>query len=553
MIRCLFIQITRNQRGQAVRNERQISGDIITIGRAAESQIHLADHRANLHHAVMRHAEDGQLFIEADGATLNINGVFEQYGVLVPGTHILVGPYELVVEPSSGEYDLIVTCELVHPLLRADRSVAARAPMSLSAAGLSRRKPALLLAAIVLLVFFILPVAYTLNPAVHKALENLPLTPDESWNAGQMSPGHQALSGKCQTCHQQPFRQVPDQACVNCHKDVANHISDQALHAKVMGQVRCSDCHLDHRGRRGLVRHDPQQCIACHGNIRAKNPKTELSNVRDFSSAHPAFRLSLRVGPGDDDIKRVRQTNQDALIEKSGLKYSHKEHFNKALIEIPATDSVRDIQCDDCHKLDAAGAGFEPMTMAITCQQSKCHALNFNPREEGRKLPHASPQTVLTTLREFYAGRAISQKFAGGVTSGDLKRARNWSHAEADRNAKILFTETGEGTCLECHEITQSDDAAEPWIVAPVRVTGHWLPKARFPHAKHRTSKCKACHDVRNSERSSDVAIPTIAKCRECHVGSKKTRTRVSSTCDTCHGFHNVRGWQVLEEDEGQK
>ena len=548
MIRCLLIQITRNQRGQAVRNERLIAGDMIAIGRAAECQIHLLDHRVSLHHAVIKHAEDGRLFIDADGAMLSVNGTFEQNDQLVPGTRILIGPYELIVEPTASEYDLTLTCELIHPLADADKSAAGKLPMSLSATGLSRRKPALLLAALVLLLFFVLPVTYALNPKLHKALEEMPVAPNESWNAGEMSPGHQALSVKCHTCHQRPFQPVPEQACRSCHKDGANHVGDPVLHASVFKEVRCAACHLDHRGRKGLVRHDPQQCVACHGNIKKRHAKTSLSNVRDFSTDHPAFRVSLRVGPNAQDVKRVRQTDQASLVEKSGLKYSHEVHFDKALIEIPETGSVRDIQCDDCHKLDAAGGGFEPVSMSMTCQQSKCHALNFTPREEGRQLPHASVPTVMTTLREFYASRAISKGY-GEVLLDDLGSARRWVQRQADRNAQLLFTETGEGTCFECHEISRGTSPAEPWLVAPVQVTGHWLPKSKFPHSKHRTSKCAACHDVRHSASSSDVAIPTIAKCRECHVGSKQAKTRVSSACDTCHGFHEV--WaQRISDDE---
>lgn len=543
MIRCLLIQITRNARGQAVRNERLISSDFIAIGRAAECQIHLLDHRVNLHHAVIKHADDGRLFIEADGAMLSIDGRLEQNGELKPGTHILAGPYEFIVEPSAAGHDLTLTCELIHPLSATEQSAARRAPLSLSATGLSRRKPALLLAGLILLLLFVLPLGYALHPGLHKALEKLPLTPGETWNAGEMSSGHRALSTQCQTCHLQPFRAVADGACRSCHKDVANHIADAALHQRVFAEVRCSSCHLDHRGRKGLVRHDPQQCVACHGRIKARNPRTELSNVRDFSTDHPPFRLSLRVAPGPDGVKRVRQTDRAALVERSGLKYSHEVHFDKALIEVAATGEVRDIACEDCHRPDAAGAGFEPMKMEMTCQQSKCHALNFTPREAERQLPHAPVREVLTTLQEFYAGQALLRP------GTDVATARGWVRAQAERNLAVLFTETGEGTCLECHEISRGTNRDEPWQVAPVDVTDHWLPKSKFPHSKHRTVKCADCHDVRHSESSAEVAIPGIAKCRECHVGSRQAKSRVSSTCDTCHGFHEVWAPRLAEDE----
>ena len=539
MIHCLLIQITRNHRGQAIRNERPVLCEEIQIGRASECKIHLPDHRVNLHHAVIKHADDGRFYIECEGPALDINGAFEQYAELTPGTRILIGPYELIVEAAPSNEILVLSYELIHPLADVNLASAAKASTTLAGTGLSKRKPALWLAALVTFVFLILPITYALSPNLHKVMERLPVAPDEPWNVGQMSPGHRALSTKCNTCHQQPFKAVPDKACQNCHQSVANHINDKVLHERVFKNVRCAECHLDHRGQIGLIRHDTAQCVACHGNIKARNAQTKIPNIHDFSLDHPAFHLMIRTGPGEHDTKRVLQTDKANLIEKSGLKYSHEVHFDKALIELPHSTQARDIQCDDCHKMDDAGVGFEPMIMTMTCQQSKCHALDFSPRVEGRQVPHAAEKTVMTTLREFYASRAISKTYVDGVTIDDLRRARNWAYTQADNNAKILFSQTGEGTCLECHEVSYDGKNKEvPWQVAPVHVADHWLPKSRFPHIKHQTTKCTECHDVMHSDKSSDVAIPAIDKCKVCHVGSKQVITRVSSTCDTCHIFH---------------
>jgi hypothetical protein len=191
------------------------------------------------------------------------------------------------------------------------------------------------------------------------------------------------------------------------------------------------------------------------------------------------------------------------------------------------------------------------MNMPLTCQQSKCHSLELTPPIEGRRVPHAPEKQVMTTLRELFASRAINNVYKDGVTVDDLKRARLWAEAEAHRNAVVLFTKEEEGTCLECHEVTHDPKNREiPWKVAPVRVTEHWLPKSRFPHDKHSTVKCTNCHDVMKSNKSADVAIPTIEKCRECHVGSKQSKTRISSTCDTCHNFHDVRAQEVYSAPE---
>lgn len=540
MIRCLLIHISRNQRGQAIRQEHWVEGERLDIGRAAECNIHLPDHRVSLHHAAIHHSNDGRLYIDGENSPLSIDGTFEQSAELTPGMRFLVGPYELVAESILNGEELTLSYELIHPLPESGAHPGGRAPMTLKGAGLSKRKITFWFASLIAVVFLILPISYALSPKLHKALEHMPITPDEPWNAGNMSPGHRALTAKCNTCHQRPFTAVENAACENCHKKTPNHIADLSLHKKIFKDVRCSECHLDHRGRAGLVRHDSQQCVVCHGGIKAKHDISKLANIHDFSSDHPAFRLTIRTGPDEQDIDRIRQTDKAHLVEISGLKYSHEVHFDKALIELP-TGKTRDIQCDDCHKPDDAGRGYQPMTMAKTCQQSKCHALNFDPPVAGRHVPHASVMTVMTTLREYFASKTLNSIPAGDTVIENVRGLRRRAETEAISNAMILFTKEEEGTCLECHEVSRDENNKEvPWAIAPVRVIGNWLPKAKFPHDKHQTSKCTDCHDVMHSDKSRDVAIPSIKKCRECHVGSKQVKTQVSSTCDKCHNFHGV-------------
>lgn len=561
MINCLLIHVTRTRRNQAIRQEHPVQGDVLSIGRAAECKIHLPDHRVGLHHANIRHRDDGRIYMEANAAPINTGDSLEQSVELTAGRKILLGPYEFVVEEVVDNEHLTLSYELVHPVTESIDVIKAAGPLSLSETMWPKRTVSQWLAAIIALIFIILPASYALSPTLHKLLENPILTPDESWKAGNLSPGHRALSTKCNTCHEKPFTAVRDQACINCHKSIAQHIAAPELNKMVFKGVRCSQCHIDHRGLKGLVRHDSQQCVTCHGKIKTKNPLTKLADITDFSTDHPPLRLTVSTGRGKNETERVAQTKTNPIKEHSGLKYSHQVHFDKALIMLPG-DKTRDILCADCHVPDDAGIGFVPMTMEQTCQQSKCHAMQFDPPAENRGVPHGSEQSVMTTLREYFASRALSRVSAGNDTGRDLQLARKWAANEADKNAKILFTSAEEGTCLECHEVSSNPKNTEsPWKVAAVNIPSRWLPHSKFPHEKHMTDaknpdekkdpskakeaddpnkKCTECHDVMKSDKSSDVNIPTIEKCRECHVGSNQAKTRVSSTCDTCHNFHNV-------------
>lgn len=546
MIRCLFVQISRNPSGQPVRRELLATGDTIRIGRAAGCKILLLDHRVNFHHAIIRHSDEGKLFIEAEeGADITINDSPEPSAELSPGTHVLVGPYELIAETPSDDYDLVLSVELVHPLPDDHEHISIKhAPVTLAGAGLSKRKPALWLVGVIALVFLILPMIPTSSPTLPKWVTGLQASIKKSWQLGDMSRGHQLISAKCDACHLKPFEAVPDKACENCHKTVARHIENKTLHANVFKDMRCGECHHEHRGeiREGTL---DARCVACHAKIKEKNDKTKLANIRDFSKDHPAFSLTFKTGHKDSDVVRISQIDKAKLVEKSGLKFSHKVHLDKEGISSPEGDTV--LECRDCHQLDAAGTRFRPISMEKNCQQSGCHALNFKPPVLKRQIPHGSEQKLMLTLREYYATTAIGKVAAGEklqcgaglrVGKNQLERALDCANHNAYINAEILFKPNS--GCGECHEITHVADNKEvPWKVTPVTITSHWLRNSHFTHAKHSTAKCTECHDKTLSEKSSDVAIPAIEKCRECHVGNKQVKNRLNSGCDNCHSFHN--------------
>ncbi|MEI8119196.1 MAG: cytochrome c3 family protein, partial [Methylophilaceae bacterium] len=310
MIHCLLIQITQNSRGQTERQEREISSDRLTLGRGADCKIHLADHRVALHHASIQQGDDDKLYISAEPSrTIEVDGHLEEVATLTIGMRIMIGPYALRVEALEGNEHITLSYELMNNL---PDTIQPKLATSLFATGLSMRKPAMWFAAIITLIFVVLPISYTLNPWLHKTAQSIHLPMNVPLNAGHMSPGHLALSTKCDTCHQKPFMAVSDQACENCHKSVSHHIAQSALHAKVFKNVRCTTCHMDHRGQKGLIRKDSQQCVSCHGNIKKIYGESKLKDIHDFSSDHPAFKLSFKAGP-DGLTTRVAQNEKSKL------------------------------------------------------------------------------------------------------------------------------------------------------------------------------------------------------------------------------------------------
>lgn len=543
MISCLLIQVSRNRQGLPVRRESAIAGESIQIGRGAACKIHLPDHRVNLLHATVRRAEDGALYIERDDdATININGVIEQSAALSPVTRVEIGPYLLIVEPATGGHDIALSVEMIQPLPEQDATKACRtAPVTLAALGLSKRKLGFGLAACIFFIFMLLPMLPSASSAFDKWQAKLPVTLTESWNPGTLSGGHSVFGAKCSTCHQHAFRAVSDDACAECHKQVAKHLAKDDLHAKLFKKVRCTDCHLDHRGKAGLVLHDSPGCVTCHGNIKSKNVGTTRADVHDFGTDHPLFHFTF---PDGKKIARVREDDKGKLVEKSELKYSHKVHLDKKGVSTPQGDTV--MVCRDCHKIEESGIHFAPMTMRETCQQSRCHILYFKEPVEGR-VPHGSERVVMNRLREYYAkwladsparnmALCAQAEGAGNVAKRTLECADDLARKNA---AATLFRDSGkELECGECHEIEQTGDNDVPWKVAPPHINRDWQPGAVFPHLKHDTVNCTECHDKVDSKTSEEIAMPTIKKCRECHVGDHFAKGKISSSCDSCHRFH---------------
>tara|TARA_B110000858_G_C17596430_1_gene378043 strand:- start:184 stop:678 length:495 start_codon:yes stop_codon:yes gene_type:complete len=114
------------------------------------------------------------------------------------------------------------------------------------------------------------------------------------------------------------------------------------------------------------------------------------------------------------------------------------------------------------------------------------------------------------------------------------EQANAYIDARVAQAASSLFEKQ---TCTICHEISKSGDSAVPWEVKPVKLNEDWMPLAEFSHGSHENMQCSGCHDAVNSTESSDVLMPDITSCRDCHGGEDSTNL-LQSNCVTCHEFH---------------
>jgi hypothetical protein len=582
MIRCKLIELASVDSAVAgSRTGRSVTGETLSVGRATSSKIYIPDPSIRLDHASIYRAEDGHLYVQASGPVY-IEQKLQTKFRLEAGQVIVIGPYEFHVDALADGAD-IGTAGITLSYGQPDNTAAALAasPQDLITPGWSRffgrRLLAWVLSLLVIVFCGVLPfqTAHTpLGSAVtapqspmgmmESALQSAGASQlDAFWNPGQISSAHQNFGNQCRLCHDRPFERVRDASCKACHTTVGDHIADKGLQHDAFNGQRCATCHKDHQGLSGMKKVDAIGCVQCHDSIRSFAAKSKLEDIGDFAEKHPAFKLSMiqpdGAPPDRPTIRRLLQT--PALKNPNGLKFPHDVHLAKAGIKSPTGDPAMQgrvvLKCANCHVPNAAGDGFDRVSMEKNCQS--CHRLAVSPQAPQRQVPHGKPADVAVAVRELYASLALDrypaqltivnsllQRPADKPIPAQLIPASRWIQEQTQASLLQMF-ESPKGVCLTCHQIAPRPDAND-WLVNPVVYTHQWLPKSRFSHVQHKNAACESCHDAAKSKDSADILIPDIDSCRTCHVGTKPSANKVQGSCDSCHGFHAPVQHAVFKE-----
>jgi len=334
-----------------------------------------------------------------------------------------------------------------------------------------------------------------------------------------------------------------------------HHVPEDSGHHAALSGQQCQDCHKEHKEPGQIVRRDQGLCTDCHDDTDAiDTAATGFDTVSDFEQDHPAFRLTLlEPESADGDTRwqaRKARMGQAPLLEHSNLKFDHKKHLNPEGVELVG-GKRKVMDCADCHVEDAAGALMKPFTMAGECKA--CHSLAFDEQAPDREVPHGDVDVVLATLDEYYSKLALEQNPEVRRSSVRRRAPRRpgrsgpapapdqvlaWAEKEANLTAEDIFERSVCDTCHEVERIEEPEPGEADWRIQPVRINSHWMPDAVFAHRDHAMVECEDCHEARESEQSSDVLMPGIDSCRECHGGTSSA-AKLDSSCVDCHVFHN--------------
>ena len=327
---------------------------------------------------------------------------------------------------------------------------------------------------------------------------------------GELTTPHSFLTKGCDTCHGGNIgvaKHVTDRACMSCH-DAPSHSARQVA---IPG---CGECHAEHRGLLRLDGHYDQECLKCHSDLRTKTGAPTADAHIDSFSSHPQF---AAVSTGHDPV---------------GIKFNHAKHVGEL-----------SQKCGDCHPPADRSAQRENIlgrrrvssralmripTYAGTCMP--CHALNFDDKIPD-PAPHASAAEVDRFVRESLTKYIAAHPDDLGK-EGAPGNQPAWVNLRAETDEKQLWSVT----CEHCHAMGQAESSGLP-VVPPAKVTAHWFPKASFDHAAHEELTCASCHpDAAKSASSSDLLLPGIAVCKNCHNSGKAWS---GNTCATCHRYHD--------------
>ena len=549
-------QIIRSAKGVASRRESDLTAEEIHFGRGANCTVPLPDPRILIDQATLKRDGDRLVFYSEDTEITTINGAAVPSAVVTVGTTVRLGPYEINFEEPPLGKDALITVELVEPLDDGLSSMRHDYPLSLAQSWLSARRLSWAFAFLIIGGLIAWPIHLALTTSVSDPSKLATAEQFENpnwlhrvntfWNSGEISNSHKYLAHKCGLCHQKPFVGVRDQVCLACHTEMPHHVDPVDLSIPHIQKVACVSCHREHKGPHGVLPKSATFCADCHGKIKTVAKDTKLRPMTDFYTDHPQFRASVVTEASLGRIERKLLDKKQWPKERSNLRFPHHVHIAEKGIAVPGTDDKRILECSDCHIEDEGGFRMRPISMPTHC--GNCHRLKFDSQLADRELPHGDPAAVHTQLRDFYRAQSVSkaQDHIKYMLSPEerkdpekvletMQKALRAGGETAEERINFVFN----SVCNECHKPTAlKDNPKLKWTVEPVILSQNWLPKARFHHASHRTMKCADCHKgVTKSTKSSDVLMPTIETCRQCHGGAAPA-SLVPSPCITCHKFH---------------
>ncbi len=549
-------QIDFTAGGREIVRDRMLDKTRLTVGRAAENDLHLPDLAVEAYHAQMvtppggflEVASTGTLGFTRDGSTTNATSI-----EIATGGELGFGGYRITVSKDSDGATLLVVRQ-VASTADATSDFDEKRSFTLASVLPGKRGLSWALASIILLAFLLVPV---IGHQIYGSNPKAKITGDASWDPGALSLGHAKLQDNCQACHVKAFVSVRDETCTSCHKDTHDHgqpgriatardmpglggnILWGVAHAfGKTGPGACVDCHVEHQGARHMDPPAQKFCADCHGSLKERLADTKLGDASDFGTAHPELKVQVSANPWTKAVQRLPLS--DHPRENSGLAFPHKAHLDPlggvarmAMRLGQGAGYGQALTCTNCHHETEDRVRFKPVNMEKDC--AACHSLGYDRLGTTvRTLHHGDVAQVIADLRT--AGPAATplgnRRRPGNYDEGRVYYSNFAPPVPVDPVQRAF---SKEGVCGECHAPVVSGGRI---AITPVRLTQRYMLHGWFDHKSHDKEKCSSCHAAAQSTTSTDVLLPDLKQCRTCHLGESASRPKVASSCAMCHDYH---------------
>ena len=524
------------RRGEEQTVSHDVAGDVLRIGRGTDNELHLDDFTVSYSHATITASDGRYILRDLTGAGLTLlNHQPVQEAEVRPGDLIRIGSYSLRLSPGEP-----LTIQVEEDREKAPEEKVALFPRYSLTTTRWRKRTLSVLACLVVLGIAVL--AFGLGK--HKI-----------FMPGEVSLKHSLFANDCSKCHsgwKAVWNPVSDKACLTCHSGPP-HFKDLAAG----GAPTCASCHVEHKGKIMLALIPDASCASCHGELRVKEGEPRFAKtVQSFTQDHPEFSVSIPVADGTLP-QRVKLSDKTELVDHAQLKLNHKLHL---AADLAGPNGPEQLTCTSCHNPDPQGTYMQPINYRRDCM--RCHLLDFDDRLGAKTVPHPlKPDELRHFLQANYAeyylvtheselrGRPMLRRLPGAPPT----KEEVWVGDMTTKAEQYLYSKKTK-KCLLCHTITFPDAPAKPSVVAATSATGsralpvvaktevplRWLPNSFFKHAPHndliKQKGCVACHaGAETSEKTSDVLLPRINSCRECHFEPGGAR----ALCVRCHVYHD--------------
>jgi hypothetical protein len=401
-----------------------------------------------------------------------------------------------------------------------------------------------------------------------------------SCHDGPAHNANQTFTPACGTCHIEHkgrgrLASVTDQRCTQCHADM---------------KTKPGTSPVFERSIRSFPSGHPEFAISVKAGDSVRRVRLDQpSQLKDTAQIKLNHKVHLEPGlRGVDEVSTARGVTKTLAGGRLTCAYCHQPDDGQAYMapvrfakhcvachpldfdmRVPSAvvphDTPRIVRAflrdffttavEECRVVPPAGAASGKAASADDGARRRCRALALvkggddqaaRPRARGQGEESASdaPRGRLSRRADDEAeGGDRPRGRLGGRQSegpGDLPSDRTTRPDDAAGSGGWIATQVADAEsvfkrkCAFCHTVSLTPGRLPE--VAATAIPARWLPHSRFDHRPHRPLGCAECHRAPRSTETTDVLLPSIKTCSDCH---HQATAAARSSCVECHRHHD--------------